>query len=363
MAIGHIVRERRKAIGFTQEQVANYLGVSTPAVNKWERGITCPDIALLPALARLLKTDPNTLLQFQEGLSKEEITLFLNNVAERLKTGSFEQVFTLAINKLQEYPGCVELLHSTVLLLDGALMLSELPEAEREPYREQILALYERVAKSDDPLLSIRAKYLLASKLIERGEAGKAQEYLDALPEWNAMDKRGMQADIWSRQGCASKAAELMERKLFQSVQDHQATLCRLIRLAVQEGDETGAQALAECAKKECEAYQLGEYWSNIAPLEAAVALKDAPHSIEALKSMLDAAVKPISSRLSPLFSHIPDKESTTEFNLRFLAPLLMTLEQAPEYEFLHGVPEFSEMLDYYREKYDLRHAPPAVGI
>lgn len=26
--------------GLTQEQVANYLGVSTPAVNKWEKGVS-----------------------------------------------------------------------------------------------------------------------------------------------------------------------------------------------------------------------------------------------------------------------------------------------------------------------------------
>ncbi len=54
MSMDQIICEKRKALGLTQEQVANYLGVTTPAVNKWEKGTTCPDIALLPALARLL---------------------------------------------------------------------------------------------------------------------------------------------------------------------------------------------------------------------------------------------------------------------------------------------------------------------
>jgi len=57
MAISGIIQQRRKALGLTQEQLAEYLGVSTPAVNKWERGTNCPDIALLAPLARLLKTD------------------------------------------------------------------------------------------------------------------------------------------------------------------------------------------------------------------------------------------------------------------------------------------------------------------
>ena len=55
MRIGEQIKNYRKTAGLTQEQVANYLGVSTPAVNKWEKGNTYPDISLLPALARLLK--------------------------------------------------------------------------------------------------------------------------------------------------------------------------------------------------------------------------------------------------------------------------------------------------------------------
>lgn len=39
MKINDIIREKRLAKGLTQEQIANYLGVSTPAVNKWERDI------------------------------------------------------------------------------------------------------------------------------------------------------------------------------------------------------------------------------------------------------------------------------------------------------------------------------------
>lgn len=37
MPINHVIKEKRKEMGLTQEQVADYLGVSTPAVNKWEK--------------------------------------------------------------------------------------------------------------------------------------------------------------------------------------------------------------------------------------------------------------------------------------------------------------------------------------
>ena len=66
MQIHEIIRTRRTALGLTQEQLAGKLGVSAPAVNKWERGNSYPDITLLPVLARTLRVDLNTLLSFRE---------------------------------------------------------------------------------------------------------------------------------------------------------------------------------------------------------------------------------------------------------------------------------------------------------
>ena len=54
MQIGKTIRKYRKEKGITQEEMANRLGVTTPAVNKWEKGTSCPDITLLAPIARLL---------------------------------------------------------------------------------------------------------------------------------------------------------------------------------------------------------------------------------------------------------------------------------------------------------------------
>ena len=51
MRIGEQIKNYRKTAGLTQEQVANYLGVSTPAVNKWEKGSNMPDISILVDIA------------------------------------------------------------------------------------------------------------------------------------------------------------------------------------------------------------------------------------------------------------------------------------------------------------------------
>lgn len=99
MKINDIIRQKRLEKGLTQEQVANYLGVTTPAVSKWETGATYPDIVLLPAFARLLDTDLNTLLSFQENLSDKEVALFLNKVTETVEKEGFDAGYLLAMEK------------------------------------------------------------------------------------------------------------------------------------------------------------------------------------------------------------------------------------------------------------------------
>ena len=49
-----VIKKYRKEAGMTQEEMANRLGVTTPAVNKWENSNSKPDIELLAPIARLL---------------------------------------------------------------------------------------------------------------------------------------------------------------------------------------------------------------------------------------------------------------------------------------------------------------------
>lgn len=53
-SIGQTINELRTARGMTLRQMGDLLGVSPQAVHKWEHGINCPDIALIPRLAQVL---------------------------------------------------------------------------------------------------------------------------------------------------------------------------------------------------------------------------------------------------------------------------------------------------------------------
>lgn len=60
--IGLFIRDRRLALGLTQQQLADRLGVTDKAVSKWERSVSYPDITLLRELAAALEVGVTELL-------------------------------------------------------------------------------------------------------------------------------------------------------------------------------------------------------------------------------------------------------------------------------------------------------------
>lgn len=64
MNIGNVISEKRKALGLTQQALAEKLHVSFQAISKWENETSCPDIELLPQIAAILKTTIDSLLGY-----------------------------------------------------------------------------------------------------------------------------------------------------------------------------------------------------------------------------------------------------------------------------------------------------------
>lgn len=60
--IGKRIMKNRKALGLTQEQLAEQLGVTAQAVSKWENDLSCPDISVLPQLADIFGISIDALL-------------------------------------------------------------------------------------------------------------------------------------------------------------------------------------------------------------------------------------------------------------------------------------------------------------
>ncbi len=359
MSIHTVIQDRRKALGLTQEQIAEYLGVTTPAVNKWEKGSTCPDILLLPPLARLLKIDLNTLFDFNGNMSRQELILFCKEIHETVLTDGFEAAFSLAQAKLREYPNNDTLLHNLALQMQGLLATAGLGENESVTYLKQIDAWYEQLTQSKEEVIRNGACYMLASRAISNKQFEKAQEYLDQMPNRNdTPDKRMLQATIYLNQDRAEDAAELLERTLMTSINDMQMVLYKLIDTNIAVGDYETASYVSERATRLAEAFDLNHYNTMVAPLQMAVASKNAERTVALLQKMLKAMSNPWDIHTSPLYRRISvnDTGATLE---KMIKPMLQSLRKAPECAYLQAYPEFQKLL---RSVYKELHADHETG-
>ncbi len=77
--LGKRIMRHRKALGLTQDQLAEQLGVTAQAVSKWENDQSCPDIAMLPKLCSVFHITTDQLL----GHAPEEaVPSFTGEVVE-----------------------------------------------------------------------------------------------------------------------------------------------------------------------------------------------------------------------------------------------------------------------------------------
>ena len=76
----------------TQEEVAERLGFSAQTVSKWERGISYPDITLLPKIAKMFRCSIDSLFNMQSYWDEEhekELLEKLENCASRANLKKF----------------------------------------------------------------------------------------------------------------------------------------------------------------------------------------------------------------------------------------------------------------------------------
>lgn len=82
--IGRFIAERRKAVGMTQQQLADKLCITDRAVSKWETGRSLPDSAIMLELCRLLDISVNDLLCGE--------VVSMDNYNEKLESNLLEMV-------------------------------------------------------------------------------------------------------------------------------------------------------------------------------------------------------------------------------------------------------------------------------
>lgn len=332
MQIGQIIRKYRKDRNMTQEEMANRLGVTAPAVNKWENGASFPDITLLAPIARLLGISTDELLSFHEELTNEEIGSMVRELDTILKEKSFEEAFWWAKEKLELYPNSGQLCWQLALILDARRLTGEVEDTGR--YDETIEQWYRRALDSEDEEIRTRAADSLFGFYMRKEEYEKAEECLVYLSVQNPEKKR-KQAFVYSKTGRRDEAYKAYEELLFSNYQMASMLFGSIYMLVMEDGNIEKAHMLAEKQEELARAYDMGEYYEICGSFELVSVEEDADAAIHMMERMLRAADSICSYVESPLYEHMKFKEIDGEFKARFKQNLLKYFREAEVFGFL----------------------------
>lgn len=186
---GKLIAQIRKERELTQRDLAEGLHVSVQAVSKWERGLSCPDIALLEPLAEALGLTVTELLSGQRGEEpKEEVvrdSLRFGLAQFRPRLRRWKWLFFLAaalLLALVLWLGYVWLRNNTELFPQRTTVVRGLDTTKRESTLTQAAGktagfLYQMDFADDVTLCSFQWELWTHKGLEKTWDAGEQERY------------------------------------------------------------------------------------------------------------------------------------------------------------------------------------------
>lgn len=107
MTMGQIIKKLRKGRGFTQEELAERLGVTYQAISKWENDSGLPDISQIVPLATIFNVSTDFLFGIDHTSETEEalkIVSNANSIQEYGKLDTYLKAYDVLLDGLKKYP-------------------------------------------------------------------------------------------------------------------------------------------------------------------------------------------------------------------------------------------------------------------
>ena len=270
MDIGVVIKKYRKEAGMTQEEMANRLGVTTPAVNKWENSNSKPDIELLAPIARLLDISLDTLLSFHEKLSDTEIEEIIRKMDRMFSEEGYEKTYEWALRLIKEYPNCNMLIWQTAVMLDARRITDKCTNQEK--YDKRINAWYELALHDENEEIQHHAADSLFGFYLRKKDYTKAEKY---------------------------------ENIIFSGFSTLNFVLSTMAGLALRENDIGYARFLSGKVQAVAHTLEMGKYNEYSPMLDIVCAGKDVEGTYKVVKHLLDNVGTMYDFRKSGLYKHM----------------------------------------------------------
>ena len=342
MNIAEVIRKYRKEAGMTQEEMANRLGVTAPAVNKWENGNSKPDIELLAPIARLLHISLDTLMSFHEELTPSEIGEIIREMDTMFVSEGFETVYEWAADKIKEYPNCNMLIWQLVVMLDARRLTDVTIDSEK--YDEQINAWYELVLKDEDEKIKRHAADSLFGFYLRKREYVKAEEYLQYFSDNDPM-KKIYQGRLYKEQGDKENAYKTFEDIVLSAYHTLNFAFSLMTGLALEEGDIQEARYLAEKMGAIAGIFEMGKYHECASMLDVVCAEKNVEETYHIVEQLLTSVDSLCDFQKSRLFQHMKFNEQKSSFTENLKEKLLEGFRNSESFGYMKGDMAWDDLL------------------
>lgn len=176
----NIVRLRRQK-KITQEELADFIGVTKASVSKWETGQSMPDIMILPKLASFFDVSIDALIGYDPQLSREQIQKIYLELAADFAGKPFDEVMERSRGLVKKYYSCYPFLFQICVLWINHFMLAETEESQQE-ILEQASKLCGRILGECKNIGICNDTALLKATIdMQRGKAAEVIEILEEL--------------------------------------------------------------------------------------------------------------------------------------------------------------------------------------
>lgn len=213
--IAKVIISKRKEKGVTQDELAEYIGVSKASVSKWETGQSYPDITFLPQLATYFNISIDELMGYSPQMSKEDIRKLYHGLAAQFASQPFNEIIAECKAIIKKYYSCFPLLLQMAVLFINHYMYA----CNREQV-EEILSEAEELCirvrtESDDMRLAKEAVYMQAICCLG---LKKPQSILDLFGESikPQLPEEALISKAYQLMGNTSKAKEVTQINIYQ---------------------------------------------------------------------------------------------------------------------------------------------------
>lgn len=181
----------RKKKKITQEELANFVGVSKASVSKWENGQSMPDILILPQLAAFFDVTIDELIGYEPQLSKEQIMRKYRELANNFVTMPFLEAMEESRKLVQKYYSCYPFLYQVSVLWLNHYMLAE--EGKQQEILEEILKLCEHILDNCKDIHI--CKDIIGIQGMSNLQLGRHEKVVEILEEVVHMEQMNMQME------------------------------------------------------------------------------------------------------------------------------------------------------------------------